>query len=79
MSIIDAEGEFLERQAVETLPSLEKEIYKDMITAEIYQKHNEKAVKVVADWHNMTEKEVTECMLRVYEFIEEYIQQHKGK
>lgn len=77
MSIIDAEGEFLERRAVEALPSLEKKIYQDMIQAEIYSKHNEKAITIVARKHGMTEKEVTQYMLKAIDFIDDYIESHR--
>lgn len=77
MTIINAEGEFLERQAVEALPVLEKQIYQDMIQAEIYSKHKEKAITIVARKHGMTEEEVTKYMLWSIDFIDDYIETHR--
>lgn len=77
MSIIDAEGEFLERQAVEALPNKEKQIYNDMIEAEIYKQHDEKAITIVARKHDMTEEEVTKYMLWSIDFIDDYIESRR--
>ena len=81
MSVIDAKYRFLEKQAIQRLPSKIKEIYADLIKAEVdgYTNEETSAVQVVTSWHNMTEDEVKECMMKVYDFIEEYIQTHNNK
>jgi len=77
MSLIDAEGEFLYKRAIEALPDKEKQIYKDMIEAEIYKQHDEKAITIVAEKNGMTEEEVTKYMLKAIDFIDDYIESRR--